>query len=74
MKDSIPCHRLRKEFGSAVTTTFGLFAAQKILGHSSPLVTEAHYAGLTNLPLLEQAGFYDGLFGAIEQKDEAQIS
>ncbi len=70
VKDSKPCHRLRKEFGSAVATTFGLFAAQKMLGHSSPLVTEAHYAGLTNLPLLEQAGFYDGLCGP-QDLDEA---
>jgi len=73
VKDSKPCHRLRKEFGSAVATTFGLFAAQKMLGHSSPLVTEAHYAGLTNLPHLEQAGFYDGLCGSPE-KSESQNS
>jgi len=74
VNDSKPCHRLRKEFGSAVATTFGLFAAQKMLGHSSPLVTEAHYAGLTNLPLLENAGFYDGLCGPKKQKDEASNS
>lgn len=72
VNDDKPCHRLRKEFGSAVATTFGLFAAQKMLGHSSPLVTEAHYAGLTNLPMLEQAGFYDGLCGSSEH--EGQVS
>jgi len=63
VQDDKPCHRLRKEFGSAVATTFGLFAAQKMLGHSSPLVTEGHYAGLTQLPHLEKAGFYNNLCG-----------
>lgn len=67
VQDDKPCHKLRKEFGSAVATTFGLFAAQRMLGHSSPLVTEAHYAGLTQLPQLEQAGFYDSLCGSTEK-------
>ncbi len=70
VEDRSPCHRLRKEFGSAVSTTFGLFAAQRMLGHSSPLVTEAHYAGLTQLPALEQAGFYKNL-AAVDTADEA---
>lgn len=74
VKDSKPCHRLRKEFGSAVATTFGLFAAQKMLGHSSPLVTEAHYAGLTHLPQLEQAGFYDGICGTNPIEEEQKTS
>lgn len=52
IKDSKPCHLLRKEFGSYVATAFGLFVAQRLLGHSSPSVTEAFYAGLTNLPEL----------------------
>src|SRR5262249_36411471 len=50
--DRKPCHLLRKEFGSYVATKFGLFQAQRLLGHSSPLVTSAHYAGLTDLPHL----------------------
>lgn len=75
VEDDKPCHKLRKEFGSAVATTFGLFAAQRMLGHSSPLVTEAHYAGLTQLPQLEQAGFYDSLCGNTEpEEDEASSS
>jgi integrase len=48
--DPKPCHRLRKEFGSYVSTTFGLFHAQRFLGHSSPTVTSDYYAGLTDLP------------------------
>lgn len=48
--DPKPCHRLRKEFGSYVSTVFGLFHAQKFLGHSSPNVTAQYYAGLTELP------------------------
>lgn len=50
--DPKPCHLLRKEFGSYVASSFGLFHAQKFLGHSSPSVTEAYYAGLTGLPEL----------------------
>lgn len=48
--DPKPCHRLRKEFGSYVSTVFGLYHAQKFLGHSSPNVTAQYYAGLTELP------------------------
>lgn len=48
--DPKPCHRLRKEFGSFVSTTLGLFHAQRFLGHSSPNVTSDYYAGLTELP------------------------
>jgi integrase len=47
-----PCHALRKEFGSYVATSFSLFHAQKLLGHSSPTVTSDYYAGLTGLPEL----------------------
>ena len=53
--DGKPCHLLRKEFGSYVATTFGLFTAQRYLGHSSPVVTDAHYAGLTAMPELAHA-------------------
>jgi hypothetical protein len=50
VNDPKPCHLLRKEFGSLVATQFGLFHAQKLLGHSTPVVTAAFYAGLTSLP------------------------
>jgi integrase len=46
---------LRKEFGAYVATSFGIFAAQRLLGHSSPAVTDAFYAGLVNLPELQHA-------------------
>jgi len=49
---SNPLHRLRKQFGSEVATGFGLFAAQKLLGHSSPTVTAKYYAAQTELPTL----------------------
>lgn len=51
--DPKPCHALRKEFGSYVATCFSLFHAQKLLGHSTPAVTSAYYASLTDLPHLE---------------------
>jgi integrase len=51
-----PCHALRKEFGSYVATSFSLFHAQKLLGHSSPSVTSDYYAGLTGLPDLNPIG------------------
>ena len=57
IEDDKPCHLLRKEFGSYVATSFGLFAAQRMLGHSSPSVTESFYAGLTQLPELKHAKF-----------------
>jgi integrase len=47
-----PLHRLRKQFGSALATEFGLFAAQKLLGHSSPTTTAKYYAAQTELPTL----------------------
>ncbi len=47
-----PLHRLRKQFGSELATSYGLFAAQKLLGHSSPTVTAKYYAAQTELPEL----------------------
>jgi integrase len=50
VNDGKPCHVLRKQFGSYVATAFGLYHAQKFLGHSSPKVTSDYYAGLVELP------------------------
>lgn len=47
-----PLHRLRKQFGSEVATHFGLFQAQKLLGHASPAITARHYASQVDLPTL----------------------
>jgi integrase len=47
-----PLHRLRKQFGSEIATSFGLFAAQKLLGHASPTITSKHYAAQVDLPNL----------------------
>lgn len=47
-----PLHALRKEFGSVVATEYGLFTAQKLLGHSSPTVTAKYYAAHTELPVM----------------------
>ena len=53
VSDPKPCHAMRKEFGSYVATCFSLFHAQKLLGHSTPAVTSAYYASLTDLPHLD---------------------
>jgi integrase len=46
--DRKPLHALRKLFGSLVATGQGLYAAQRALGHSSPSVTNDHYAAMLN--------------------------
>lgn len=48
--DRKPLHHLRKQFGANVATTYGLFAAQKLLGHSSPDLTSRIYSDLVSLP------------------------
>lgn len=47
-----PLHRLRKQFGSELATSHGIFVTQKLLGHSTPTITAKHYAALTELPTL----------------------
>lgn len=51
-KHGKPLHSLRKQFGSEIATRFGLFHAQKLLGHASPDITTRHYAAQTELPSL----------------------
>lgn len=42
-------HEMRKFYGAQVATQQGLYAAQKLLGHSSPQVTNQYYAALVSL-------------------------
>jgi len=44
-----PCQSLRAECGSRIASQFGIFEAQRVLGHSSPTTTAKHYANLSNL-------------------------
>lgn len=43
-------HELRKYFGAEVATSFGLYAAQKLLGHKQASTTNDYYADLVNQP------------------------
>jgi integrase len=47
-----PLHTLRKQYGSVVATQHGLFHAQHLLGHKSPIVTSKYYATPTAPPEL----------------------
>ena len=42
-------HEMRKFYGAQVATQQGLYAAQKLLGHSNPQVTNQYYATLVDL-------------------------
>ncbi len=42
-------HEMRKFFGAQVATQLGLYAAQKYLGHSSPVITNKYYADLVDI-------------------------
>lgn len=48
---SMSGHDLRRAYGSVVAQqTNDIFMTQRLLGHSTPMVTAAYYAGLINLP------------------------
>jgi integrase len=47
------CHELRKLYGAQVATGYGLYVAQRLLGHSDPSVTAAYYADLCEVPRVE---------------------
>ena len=49
-KGKVPMAMLRKQFGAMVASSAGLYAAQKLLGHSSPDLTSRIYADLISLP------------------------
>lgn len=46
-----PSHAARRWAGSVVADAQGIYAAQNLLGHSTPAVTAKSYARMTNLPL-----------------------
>ena len=43
-------HELRKLYGAQVATGYGLYVAQRLLGHSDPSITAAYYADLCEVP------------------------
>jgi integrase len=51
--DRKPVHYLRKAFGAAVATKYGLYPAKEYLGHSSVRVTETIYADLLEKPVID---------------------
>jgi integrase len=47
-----PLHELRKELGSLVTAEHGIYAASRVLRHSTVATTAAHYADLKTRPAI----------------------
>jgi integrase len=45
-------HALRKEYGSLVSQHFGLYAAQRALGHASIQTTASHYLEVKERPIV----------------------
>ena len=52
-----PCHMLRKQFGSEIASTFGIFHAQKFLGHQDPKLTSDYYAAQLDAPEINHLKF-----------------
>lgn len=53
-------HTLRKEFGSLVATSHGIFVASTYLGHSSVVVTQEHYGSLVGQPNVNIGSLIEG--------------
>ncbi len=49
-------HELRKLFGAEVATSFGIYTAQRLLGHKDPGLTSSRYADLASVPDLKIFG------------------
>ena len=60
-----PLHELRKELGALVTEEHGIYAASRVLRHSSVATTAAHYSDLKTKPIVNVGGW---LLGEISQK------
>lgn len=48
-----PLHELRKELGSLITQVHGIYAASRVMRHSSPETTARHYSDIKTLPIVE---------------------
>jgi integrase len=52
-----PLHELRKELGALVTAEHGIYAASRVLRHSSVATTAAHYSDLKSRPVVNIGGW-----------------
>tara|TARA_S200002703_G_scaffold154249_1_gene156736 strand:- start:5969 stop:6979 length:1011 start_codon:yes stop_codon:yes gene_type:complete len=43
-------HEMRKLYGAQIATGYGLYVAQKLLGHTDPKITSDYYAALCTIP------------------------
>ncbi|MCR6654684.1 MAG: hypothetical protein NVV63_02485 [Opitutus sp.] len=75
-----PIHELRKWFGSFFATEYGITVAQRQLGHSTPMITNSHYAGINFPPSLRMVWFdpelsapLESLLARLHQPVEGQI-
>jgi integrase len=52
-----PLHELRKELGSLITQAHGIYAASRVMRHSSPETTARHYSDIKTLPIVQMGGW-----------------
>jgi len=52
-----PLHELRKELGSLITQEHGIYAASRVMRHSSPETTARHYSDIKTLPIVQLGGW-----------------
>ena len=71
----VTAHDLRRTAGSMVLNAGGtLLEVQRLLRHSSPVVTEKHYARLTTQTLQKASdSISDQLLKAAEPKEESNV-
>ena len=43
-------HEMRMLYGAQIATGYGLYVAQKLLGHTDPKITSDYYAALCSIP------------------------
>jgi len=73
--EGVTAHDLRRTAGSMVLNAGGtLLEVQRLLRHSSPVVTEKHYARLTTQTLQKASdSISDQLMKAVEPKEESNV-